>query len=71
VQDLFAGADPKYRLPIRVINQFAWHNLFVRDLFVRPSGEELKSPHPEFTIVSAPEFQADPPTRRNNPEPSS
>src|SRR3954469_1151280 len=60
VQDLFAGADPKYRLPIRVINQYAWHNLFVRDLFVRPSAEELKSHHPEFTIVSAPEFQADP-----------
>src|SRR3954463_8152547 len=60
VQDLFAGADPKYRLPIRVINQYAWHNLFVRDLFVRPSEEELKSHHAEFTIVSAPEFQADP-----------
>src|SRR3954451_5727799 len=60
VQDLFAGADPKYRLPIRVINQYAWHNLFVRDLFVRPSADELKSHHPEFTIVSAPEFQADP-----------
>src|SRR5437763_12706146 len=59
-QDLFAGADPKYRLPIRVINQYAWHNLFVRDLFVRPSAEELKSHHPEFTVVSAPEFQADP-----------
>src|SRR6267154_531160 len=60
VQDLFAGADPKYRLPIRVINQYAWHNLFVRDLFVRPSAEELKSHHAEFTVVSAPEFQADP-----------
>ena len=60
VQDLFAGADAKYRLPIRVINQYAWHNLFVRDLFVRPSAEELKSHHPEFTVVSAPEFQADP-----------
>jgi len=60
VQDLFAGADPKYRLPIRVINQYAWHNLFVRDLFVRPSAEELKSHQPEFTVVSAPEFEADP-----------
>src|SRR4051812_9253490 len=59
-QVLSGGADPKYRLPIRVVNQYAWHNLFVRDLFVRPSAEELKSHHPEFTIVSAPEFQADP-----------
>jgi len=60
VQDLYAGADPKYRLPIRVINEYAWHNLFARALFVRPSDAELKSHHAEFTIVSAPEFLADP-----------
>ncbi len=60
VQDLYAGADPKYRLPIRVINQYAWHNLFVRALFVRSTDEELKTHQPEFTIVSAPEFEADP-----------
>ena len=60
VQDLYAGADPKYRLPIRVINEYAWHNLFVRALFVRPGSEELKTHHAEFTIVAAPEFQADP-----------
>ena len=60
VQDLFSGADTKYRLPIRVINEYAWHNLFVRELFVRPSDEELKTHSPQFTIVSAPEFQADP-----------
>jgi phosphoenolpyruvate carboxykinase (ATP) len=60
VQDLYAGADSKYRLPIRVINEYAWHNLFVRALFVRPNDEELKTHRAEFTIVSAPEFQADP-----------
>jgi phosphoenolpyruvate carboxykinase (ATP) len=60
VQDLYAGADPKYRLPVRVINEYAWHNLFVRTLFVRPTEEELKTHHAEFTIVSAPEFQGDP-----------
>jgi len=60
VQDLFSGADPSYRLPIRVINEYAWHNLFVRELFVRPSDEELRTHSPQFTIVSAPEFQADP-----------
>lgn len=60
VQDLYAGADPRYRLPIRVVNQYAWHNLFVRALFVRPTDEELKDHQPEFTIISAPEFQADP-----------
>ena len=60
VQDLYAGADSKYRLPIRVINEYAWHNLFVRALFVRPSAEELKTHRAEFSIVAAPEFQADP-----------
>jgi phosphoenolpyruvate carboxykinase (ATP) len=59
VQDLFGGADPRYQLPIRVINELAWHNLFVRQLFVRPTAEELKSHHPEFTIISAPGFKAD------------
>jgi hypothetical protein len=42
-----------------VINEYALHNLFVRALFVRPSSEELKTHRAEFTIVSAPEFQAD------------
>ncbi|MGH9531177.1 MAG: phosphoenolpyruvate carboxykinase (ATP), partial [Terriglobales bacterium] len=60
VQDLNAGADPKYRLPIRVVNELAWHNLFVRQLFVRPSAEELKSHAPEFTVIGAPGFQAVP-----------
>ncbi len=43
VQDLFCGADPQYQLPIQVINEFAWHNLFVRQLFIRPTPEELKT----------------------------
>src|SRR5437868_4834542 len=60
VQDLFAGADPQYRLPIRVINEFAWHSLFVRDLFIRPTEEELKGHAPEFTVIAAPTFLADP-----------
>jgi phosphoenolpyruvate carboxykinase (ATP) len=68
VQDLYAGADPRYRLPIRVINEYAWHNLFVRALFVRPSEEELKSHRAEFTIVSAPEFQGDPQRDGTNSE---
>ncbi|HET9838597.1 MAG TPA: phosphoenolpyruvate carboxykinase (ATP) [Candidatus Angelobacter sp.] len=60
VQDLYAGADSTYRLPIRVINEYAWHNLFVRALFVRPTNDELKTHRPEFTIIAAPEFQANP-----------
>jgi phosphoenolpyruvate carboxykinase (ATP) len=60
VQDLFAGADPRYRLPVRVINELAWQNVFVRALFVRPTTEELKTHSPEFTILCAPQFHADP-----------
>ena len=60
VQDLFCGADPAYRLPVRIVNEYAWHNLFVRQLFLRPTSEELKQHHPEFTVIAAPEFKADP-----------
>src|SRR5215470_9373645 len=60
IQDLYAGADPAYRLPIRVINEYAWHNLFVRQLFIRPTKGELQTHKPEFTVIAAPEFQADP-----------
>src|ERR1700747_3400456 len=60
VQDLFCGSDPAYRLPVRIVNEYAWHNLFVRQLFIRPTAQELRSHHPEFTVISAPEFKADP-----------
>jgi phosphoenolpyruvate carboxykinase (ATP) len=60
VFDGFAGADPEYRLPIRVINEFAWHNLFVRQLFIRPTKEELANHKPEFTVVCVPGFKVDP-----------
>lgn len=56
----FAGADPKSRLPIQVINEYAWHNLFVHQLFIRPSEEELLTHDAEFTVISAPNFKADP-----------
>src|SRR3954466_8061706 len=59
VLDCFAGADPKYRLPVRVINEFAWHNLFCRNLFIDdPAAAEAAAP--EFTIIDAPTFKADP-----------
>ncbi|MGG3923987.1 phosphoenolpyruvate carboxykinase (ATP), partial [Geobacillus thermodenitrificans] len=56
----FAGADPKARLPIQVVNEFAWHNLFVHQLFIRPSTEELADHEPQFTVICAPNFKADP-----------
>jgi len=60
VQDLYCGADPAYRLPIRIIAEYAWHALFVRQLFVRPEPSELTANAPEFTVIAAPEFQAVP-----------
>jgi phosphoenolpyruvate carboxykinase (ATP) len=68
VQQLFAGADPKYRLQLQVVNELAWQNLFVRQLFVRPSESELKNHHPEFTVICAPSFQCDPQRDGTNSE---
>ncbi|MDP4231716.1 MAG: phosphoenolpyruvate carboxykinase (ATP), partial [Bacteroidota bacterium] len=62
VADLFAGADPEYRLPIRVINEYAWHNLFCRQLFIRPNPAELAEHRPQFTIIDMPGVKADPAT---------
>jgi phosphoenolpyruvate carboxykinase (ATP) len=56
----YAGADKKYRLPIQVINEYAWHNLFAHQLFIRPTDEELLEHQSEFTVISAPNFKADP-----------
>jgi len=60
VQNLHAGADPAYRLPVRVVSELAWHSLFVRNLFIVPTHGELATHEPEFTIICAPSFQADP-----------
>lgn len=60
VQDCFAGADPRYRLPVRVITEYAWHNLFAKQLFIRPQPEELYDFRPSFTVLSAPGFKTDP-----------
>ena len=59
VQDTFAGADPRYRLPIRVVTELAWHSLFARTMFI-DGGREVGSHVPEFTIVNVPSFKADP-----------
>ncbi len=60
VNDLYAGADPAYRLPIRVISEYAWHALFVKQLFIRPEEADLASHAHEFTVIAAPEFEAVP-----------
>ena len=60
VMDLAAGADPANRLPLQVICEYAWHALFVKQLFVRPTPAELAEHRPEFTVIAAPEFDAVP-----------
>jgi phosphoenolpyruvate carboxykinase (ATP) len=60
VADLFGGSQPEYRVNVRVINELAWHNLFIRTLLVRPNGNELASFAPEYTIIDLPSFRADP-----------
>lgn len=60
VADLFGGSQPEYRVNVRVINEFAWHNLFIRTLLVRPEAEELANFAPEYTIIDLPSFRADP-----------
>ena len=61
VQDTFAGADPRYRLPVRIVNELAWHSLFARTMFINDdagTGEHT----PAFTVVNIPSFKADPST---------
>ncbi len=56
----FAGADKDSQLSIQVINEYAWHNLFAHQLFIRPTADELASHVADFTVISAPNFKADP-----------
>ena len=59
-QDTFGGADPKHRLPVQIITEYAWHGLFVHHLLRQPSAEELISYKPEYTIINLPSFRANP-----------
>ena len=60
VQDLFAGADQAHRLDVRLVNELAWHGLFIRHMLRRPSRKELDTFTPDFTIINCPTFKADP-----------
>ena len=60
VQDLFASANPDYRLNIRLITELAWHALFIRHLLRRPKLNEILNFVPEFTVINCPKFLADP-----------
>src|SRR6185503_7854288 len=60
VLDCYAGADPTYRLPIRVVNELAWHNLFARHMFIRNPSPSLAADPSAFTVIDSPSFKADP-----------
>jgi phosphoenolpyruvate carboxykinase (ATP) len=60
VVDAYTGADPRYRLNVQVVVEYAWHALFARQLFRRPSREELEDFEPEWTVISVPGFLAEP-----------
>lgn len=62
VQDCYGGSDPKYRLPVRIITELAWHSFFSRNMFVKPeTAEEYRRFVPEFTVICATGFKSFPP----------
>ena len=60
VADLYGGSQPEHRVRVRVVNEYAWHNLFIRTLLVRPEAADLKGFVPEYTIIDLPNFRANP-----------
>ena len=69
VQDVYAGADPAYRLPVRFLTEFAWHSYFIRNMFILPeSTDALKRFIPEFTVIAIPSFLASPDADATNSE---
>ena len=68
VQDCYVGADPHYRMPVRVITESAWHSLFARNIFIQATPNELEGFVPEFTVIQAPFFQTVPEIDGTNSE---
>lgn len=60
VKDCYAGADQKYQLQVRVVSEVAYHSLFAHNMFIRPPEQKLKNHKPDFTVLAAPNFKADP-----------
>ena len=61
VQDVYVGADEKYRLSVRIVTELAWHSMFARNMFIAPQSlEEYKRFVPEFTVIAVPSFQSVP-----------
>ncbi len=60
IRDCYAGADKNYQLSVRLVSEAAYHSLFAYNMFRRPTEAELESHNPDFTIMAAPNFEADP-----------
>ena len=68
VVDALAGADPRYQMPVRFITEYAWHSLFVKQLFRKATPEQLKTQVPEWTVINACKFIPDPKKYKLNSE---
>ncbi len=62
IQDVFVGTHPDFRVPVRVVTEFAWHALFIRNMFVIPTWRAYETHDPAYTILNVPSFHADPAT---------
>lgn len=58
--DGFVGADPDYRMNVRIVNEFAYQNLFAHQMFIRPTSEELENHQADFTVIAVPGLHGDP-----------
>ena len=66
VQDCYVGADPEYRMPVRIVTEHAWHTLFARNMFILPKTNEEHRRHvPDFTVIDAPGLQGHPADRHD------
>ena len=69
IQDCYAGADERYRIPLRVVTEDAWHSMFARDMFIRIKEQDVLDNHnPEYHVFNAPRFTADPSVDGTNSE---
>jgi phosphoenolpyruvate carboxykinase (ATP) len=68
IQNLYGGADPRYRIPVRVVTDYAWHNLFARNLLLQPEEPVIHTSPETFTIMDSPRFHASPEADGTNSE---
>jgi phosphoenolpyruvate carboxykinase (ATP) len=68
VQDVYAGADPETRIRVRVITETAWHSLFAHNMFRQPDADEMATFEPDYTVIHAPNFKANPARDGTNSE---